>query len=225
MVTSQNGWPASPDPSAIGIDKQFSVAGVALPGGVKTGNVATVLGYVCDEFHRNVEPLTPGWCWGYEYRGTRANPGVVSNHASGTAVDLNAPHHPQNSAGTFRPAQVDWIRQILRTAGGVVAWGGDWRDEMHFEIRGTPDEVAAAAAALGQALPPPPSSGTPSPPPGGGDVTDDELQKIADKVWAHLIADASAGATLHDVFVVGRQNAAKLSKLCDPRNGNVDGTG
>jgi hypothetical protein len=225
MVTSQNGWPAAPDPSSIGIDQHFSAGGVALPAGVKAGDVATVLGYVCEEFHRNVEPLTAGWCWGYEWRMIRGDSSTLSNHSSGTAVDLNSPHHPQNSSGTFRPAQVDWIRQILRTCGGVVAWGGDWADEMHFEIRGTPDEVAAAAAALGEAMPPPPPEKFSSPPRGGDTVTDDDLEKIAQKVWSYIVGGGGAGATLEEIRVVSRDNAAKLSKLCDPRNGNVDGTG
>jgi hypothetical protein len=96
---------------------------------------------------------------------------------------------------------------------------------MHFEIRGTPDEVAAAAAALGEAMPPPPPEKFSSPPRGGDTVTDDDLEKIAQKVWSYIVGGGGAGATLEEIRVVSRDNAAKLSKLCDPRNGNVDGTG
>lgn len=225
MPRSYNGWPASPDPDVIGVDKGFAVEGVSFPGGVKSGDVSTVLRYVLEQFHRHVEALIPGDCWGYEWRRATHSPQSLSCHASGTAADVNAPLHGDGASGTFTPVQVDWIHQILRDVGGVVAWRDDIPDEMHFEIAGTPDQVAAAAAQLPHTTQPP--TATTGPPTTTGDplVTDDELEKIAAKVWAHMIGDASAGAVLQDVFVVGRQNAAKLSKLCDPRNHNVDGTG
>jgi hypothetical protein len=225
MLTSYNGWPASPDPDLIGVDKGFAVQGVSFPGGVKSGDVSTILRYVLEQFHRNVEPLAPGWCWGYEFRNATHSPGSLSPHASATAIDVNAPQHGDGASGTFTPAQVDWIRQILLDVGGVVRWGGGWSDEMHFEICGTPDQVAAVAADLstqGQLPPGPeqPTTGQESPP-----VTDDELENIAAKVWAHIIGGGGAGASLEEVRQGMRDANAKLSKLCDPRNHNVDGTG
>jgi len=62
--TSYNGWPASPDPAAIGINAAFAPAGVRFPGGVKSGDVAKVLGHLASQFHTSVERLVQGWCWG-----------------------------------------------------------------------------------------------------------------------------------------------------------------
>lgn len=134
--------------------------GVHFPGGVKAGPVSTVLGYVCSQIHTTVERLVPGWCWGYEYRRNVNDPSTLSCHASATAVDVNAPNHPNGARDTFSPLQIERIRAILHAAGGVVAWGRDWTgttDEMHFEISGTSVAVAAAAGRLGK--PASPSAG------------------------------------------------------------------
>jgi hypothetical protein len=168
-ATSYNGWPASPNPDTIGVDQTFAVGGVSFPGGVKSGDVATVLGYVATRIHTGVEKLVKGWCWGWEYRQNVNDPRLWSCHASATAIDINAPLHPNGKAGTFTQEQVVQIRRILHEAGDVVSWGHDVRphiDEMHFEIRGLPLAVARAAAGLRI---PPQSGGSPSPfplPPG-----------------------------------------------------------
>jgi murein L,D-transpeptidase YcbB/YkuD len=150
MTTSYNGWPASTDPHAIGIT-HLDIPGRpnAFPPGVKGGDVATVLGYVAMQVAKRVEPLGEG-CWGYSYRKNR-NANNLSCHASGTAIDINAPRHPNGKAGTFTAEQVKEIRLILHECGGVVKWGGDFhgtKDEMHFEIHGTAAQVAKAARTL-----------------------------------------------------------------------------
>ena len=53
---SYNGWPASVDAASIGV-VPFVVAGVPFPGGVKGGDVFTVLHHVAREFHHRVEQL------------------------------------------------------------------------------------------------------------------------------------------------------------------------
>jgi len=167
--TSYNGWEASRDPHAIGVDPSFTVGGVQFPGGVKAGDVALVLGHVAAGIHATVERLVKGWCWGYEYRANVNNPATLSCHSSATAIDVNAPNHPNGKSGTFTPSQVAQIRAIIAQAGSVVAWGHDWSgtvDEMHFEIHGTPVQVAAAARALRPATAPP-VGGTPFPLPAG----------------------------------------------------------
>ena len=60
---------------------------------------------------------------------------------------------------------------------------------------------------------------------GDDEVTDEDIQKIAQTVWSHMVGAGGAGATLEEVRATNRDMNAKLSKLCDPRNGNVDGTG
>lgn len=148
-MKSQNGWTASPDRADIGV-RPFTVAGIEFPGGVRGGGVALVLTYLVSAFHTRVEPLVAGWCWGYAYRAISGS-NTVSNHGSGTAVDINAPRHPLGVKNTFTPAKVKAIRAILRELEGVVRWGGDYTgrvDEMHFEINGTLADVDRVAAHL-----------------------------------------------------------------------------
>lgn len=139
MSTSYNGYPASRDPSAIGI-VPMTVAGRAFPGGVKKGAVATVLKYVAAHMHWRVESLYAGEDrddYGYAYRANVNNPSQLSCHASGTAIDVNATSHPNGRRNTFTYAQVKAIRHILKETGYAVHWGGDFsttKDEMHFEI-------------------------------------------------------------------------------------------
>lgn len=133
---SQNGWVASATPSSIGVVAFTPVPGHTFPAGVKAGDVAWMLGYVAKQFHTHVEPLGTG-CWGYSYRPNRNDPSSLSNHSSGTAIDINAPKHPNGERGTFSAAQVSAIHGILAHTGGCVRWGGDYHttaDEMHFEI-------------------------------------------------------------------------------------------
>lgn len=152
-VVSQNGWPASPDPAAIGVEP-LTVAGVAVGDGLRRGDVATVLGHVLTRLHDRVESLVPGQCWGYKYRPVVG--GVeLSNHASGTAVDVNAPRHPLGVRGTFDAVQVDELHRVLDEVDHVVRWGGDYVgrvDEMHFEINADEAAVAAVAARLERAV-------------------------------------------------------------------------
>jgi len=148
MPYSQNGWVAGPADKIGGLDKSpVPGSSVRLPQGVRRGDVATVLYYVAAEFHRTVEPLRAKQCWGYAYRVIRGG-SALSNHASGTAIDLNAPAHPLGARGTFSPEQVAAIRRILTFCSGTVRWGGDYRgrkDEMHFEIVRPAKDVAAVA--------------------------------------------------------------------------------
>jgi hypothetical protein len=149
MATSQNGWPASANRAEIHV-QPFWVNSVAFPGGVAAGAVATLLAYVAAEFNARVEPLIEGSCWGYAYRDVRDG-ADLSNHASGTAIDINAPKHPLGQTGTFTAGQKRSIRAILKDIGGVVRWGGDYsgrKDEMHFEINADRAAVDLAAANL-----------------------------------------------------------------------------
>lgn len=165
MATSYNGWEASADPDAIGIDRGFTGGGVTFPGGIKGGDVATVLGYVADQLQARVEPVTvnpdgSGYgCWGYNYRANVNNPSTLSCHSSGTAIDWVAPSHPNGASGTFTSSQRATIYDILAECQGAVQWGGDYtgtKDEMHFEIIVSADYLAGVAASLGGSTPPSP---------------------------------------------------------------------
>lgn len=139
-ATSQNGWTA-------GYSNQIPLSALVVgpadfPAGVRTGQVHTILGYVASRMHNEVEALVDGWCWGHAYREISGST-TLSNHASGTAIDINAPRHPLGASGTFSSTQVSRIRSILTYCEGVVRWGGDYstrKDEMHFEINVPPGD-------------------------------------------------------------------------------------
>lgn len=164
MDYSYNGWPASPDKNAINVVPFGDKYGVPFPGGVRDGDVRTVLGYVCIQLHERVEACVAGWDWGYQYRANVNNPSSLSCHASGTAVDYNAPLHPNGASGTFTAEQRATIYDILAEVQGAVQWGGDYtgtKDEMHFEIIVDSRTLAGIAATL-------PNSPTPLPPDADG---------------------------------------------------------
>lgn len=155
MATSYNGWPASPDKDAIGV-----VQSEWFPGGAKAGDVTTVLRYVAEQIDARVEGIVGGWCWGYNYRANANDPTSLSCHASGTAIDWNAPEHPNGSVGTWTDAQRGEIYAILDEVQGAVHWldgvDGGTADEMHFEICVDAGTLARIARELPTHRPPPP---------------------------------------------------------------------
>jgi hypothetical protein len=183
---------ASPIKEAIGID-DFIVEGVAFPGGVKRGPVTTILRYVAEQFHRRVEPLHPGHCWGYNYREVRGG-ASISNHAAGCAIDINSPAHAMGRHGTFSPAQVEQIHAIVAECCGVVRWGGTFTrpDEMHFEVVGTPVEaVNVAAHLIINAAPAPAAKG------GGDPVTHIPVKLEPDRTFrVAFAAECGAGSQI-----------------------------
>ncbi|MBR7742288.1 peptidoglycan-binding protein [Phycicoccus sp. BSK3Z-2] len=159
-ATSQNGWPAGYS-NEIPLSS-LAVGAATFPAGVRSGDVYTVLRHVAARFDATVERLYSPGCWGHNYREISGSTNL-SNHASGTAIDCNAPDHPLGASGTFTSAQVSAIRAILSQCNGVVRWGGDYssrKDEMHFEINVAPGDsrLSSLAASLGG------GGGTPAPP-------------------------------------------------------------
>lgn len=150
MTLTQSGYPVGPPKSAI--DRSFAVEGVTFPGGVLAGPVATVLAYVAGRWHREIEPLRAGWCWG-GYVKTITGGSGWSNHAGFAAIDINAPAHPQHKR-TLTAAQYTIARRIVADCQGVVRWGGDFGardlDEMHWEI--APGKAGVAVVALARKL-------------------------------------------------------------------------
>jgi hypothetical protein len=81
---------------------------------------------------------------------TRGSDKVLSNHSSGTAVDLNATKHPLGKSNTFTKEQVNTIQLLLVKYG--LAWGGNYKrrkDEMHFEIAMDKGQVQNKTKELG----------------------------------------------------------------------------
>ena len=153
VTVSQNGWPVLASTSTA-LDRGFSAGGATFPGGVRRGEVSTILRYVATRFDAEVQPLVNPGCWGWNDRTIRGSTTSISNHASGTAIDCNAPRHPLGAVGTFSAAQVRTIHAIIAVCEGTVRWGGDYinrKDEMHFEINKPPSSsaIAAVAAKLG----------------------------------------------------------------------------
>lgn len=138
MPYSQNGYPAN-DRNLV---SSRLVPGTTRRLTVRNGPAGDLLLALAGEFDRTVEnidaPQEVMDDWGYAERPIRGGT-TLSNHASGTAIDLNATQHPlgTNPADNFTPAQIAAIRRALIRAQGCVRWGGDYtgrKDPMHFEI-------------------------------------------------------------------------------------------
>lgn len=140
-LTSPNGWPASEDRQAIGI-KSYPIPGTNIKIAC-ADKVAPLLINFCKEFHELVEAINQGELddWGYAFRMTRGSDKILSNHSSGTAIDLNAIKHPLGKSNTFNRDQSNIIKLLITKYG--LAWGGNWKrkDEMHFEIALNQDQV------------------------------------------------------------------------------------
>jgi len=134
LLTSYNGWPASKDPAEIGI-KSYAVPGTNRKLRCAEAVAPLLIGFDA-EFHALIEPIDEGGLdeWGYCFRDVRNVPGKLSNHASATAIDLNATKHPLTKRGTFPAEKVPMIKALAKKYG--LAWGGEWTraDEMHFEV-------------------------------------------------------------------------------------------
>lgn len=152
MATSQNGWIARRDLKTRVIEP---VKGVALRI-VDNDDVEEVFTYLVKQYHKRVDNVTrphPADDWGFYFRPNVNSPNELSNHASGTAIDLDATEHPNGVATlrTFTLKQIAEVHEILKELDGVVRWGGDYRhtaDAMHFEINASPAKVRAVANKL-----------------------------------------------------------------------------
>jgi hypothetical protein len=150
MVVSQNGYPAN-DPSVLTVIRPVPIRAFR----VRAGAVAQVMAYVIAQFDSRVEDIEAGELddWSYAERPVRGGTDL-SNHASGTAVDLNSERHPLGTspAADFTEKQINTIYTILNEVHNVVRWGGSYtgrQDPMHFEINAPESRVAAAVAGLG----------------------------------------------------------------------------
>jgi hypothetical protein len=92
--------------------------------------------------------------WGWAVRPIRGTTSGYSNHAGGTAADINAIQHPRGVplSRTFTAAQVNAIRHRLARYHGAIRWGGDYVnspvDGMHIEIVQPLAEVESVARKL-----------------------------------------------------------------------------
>jgi hypothetical protein len=149
MASSQNGWPASPNRETLGV-VSISIEGCETKFAV-CNKVAPIFKAFLAEFNEKVEKIDKGKDdWGYAFRQVRGSTDMLSNHASGTAVDVNALKHPLGASNTFKPEKEQIVRDLCAKYG--LRWGGDYKnrkDEMHFEITESPKEVKARIKRLG----------------------------------------------------------------------------
>ena len=151
MNTSQNGWIASKVRADIGIES-FLIPGTNVKLAFNKDVAQLLVGFAA-EFHELIEPIDEGGLddWGYCYREVRGSTNTLSNHSSGTAIDLNATKHPLGKAGTFPLEKVPMIQALAKKYS--LIWGGNYRgrkDEMHFEVAIPKSKLDAAIAKIGK---------------------------------------------------------------------------
>lgn len=147
---SHNGWAASKNPSEINI-KGFLVKGTDITLRCEA-TAGIILAAFASEFNEQIEKLEGATFddWSYAYRPVRGQTTGLSNHASGTAIDLNALKHPLGKRGTFGIPKEMALKQLVKKYG--LRWGGSYKtrpDEMHFEIIETPAQVKLRIKKLG----------------------------------------------------------------------------
>lgn len=155
MRRSQNGWPVlNPESPTLHtwtlpprIDRRVRLRG---------GSAGFLLVLFAELWHDKVEAIDgpPLDDWGHNVR-TIGDSQTYSNHASGTALDLNATQHPQHVgvSRTFTAGQVDTIHQLLiGRLRSTLRWGGDWSpanvDGMHVELGVSLGRAEGVARAL-----------------------------------------------------------------------------
>jgi hypothetical protein len=152
MAKSQNGYDvifASGDKrlwlwTIPGCDRHFRL---------RRGPAGFILCHFILWFHESITRLDTGiWDdWAWHVKPIAGQTSGYSNHASGTAVDLDAIKHPLGRRNTFTATQMRAIRVRLRLYRLCLRWGGDYvnrADEMHFEIVRGPVACRALAAFL-----------------------------------------------------------------------------
>jgi hypothetical protein len=149
VANSQNGWPVA---SAGQQDRGPLIRDITVPNGVLAGDVAVIFRWLAERYDLRVERLRKGWCWGWYVKPIEGSK-TVSNHASGTAVDLNAPDNPMGTPTkkVMTKAQIDECHAIERESDDVLRWGGDYvtrPDAMHWEIVGSRAAVRQLAAKI-----------------------------------------------------------------------------
>lgn len=160
---SQNGYVACV-PSMM---RRYTTPGVPMSFTMRPGATATVLLYFVQRWDKEIENVDDpaGGC--YNCRGIGGS-GSLSNHASGTAVDINPTRHPQGQHPSLSLRSK--VHAILNTVigghrvGDILRWGGDYvhalPDGMHIEINAPLSAVTPLAAAILAQHPP-----VPPPPP------------------------------------------------------------
>ena len=149
---SQNGWKAETTARNF---TRFQACGEGW--WAANDDVAVVFTEFIERFNAEVEPVYQRLLddWSYANRLIRGSSTVVSNHGSGTAIDINATKHPLGTR-TLSAKKLKAMRrikdEITDDAGRpVLRLGADYTgrpDEMHIEIDADAARVKQAANKL-----------------------------------------------------------------------------
>ena len=155
MATSENGWTVIRENVAPLVTVKIPTKNGTTKLRVRGGDVALVLAHFALLWDDHIEPVYGEVLddWGYAYRAVRGQTSGFSNHASGTAIDLNATKHPLGTL-TFSSAKRALLLALMKPRyAGVLRWGGTYsgrKDQMHVEI--APGVSAAQVAKVARKL-------------------------------------------------------------------------
>lgn len=145
MTISQNGYSVV---DSVEDCKRYKVDDFYIP--LRNDDCGFILANFVNRFDKEVEDLGRTETFGYNKRRISGSDDW-SNHASATAVDCNSAQHPSGATGTFTPSEERKLEELLSDFDDVIKWGGTYRyakDEMHFEIDKTYDEVHLLARVI-----------------------------------------------------------------------------
>lgn len=211
---SQNGYPAN-DRSFI---TTYEVTKTGRRLALRSGPAGQLLAHWVRWFDENIRDIDPGILddWGYAERAIRG--GVeLSNHASGTAADVDATRWPLGvqPEAYLTAAEIAKVRARLKAYEGCIRWGGDYtgrKDPMHFEID-RPE--ADCARVLKKLLAQPTAADIPAPAPLPLPVGDDMhfAQTPDGTVWKITDYDVSPEPGIYRYGALSKARDGKLVKL------------
>ena len=158
MSTSVNGHPVLSARTTGGLPRlrKWIIPGANRHLLVRDGSMGFLLIHFALWWHETIGRLdAPGTVWdewGWNVRPVRGQTSGYSNHASGTAIDLDATRHPigVSVSRTFSPLQRVRISARIAWYLGCLVWGGVWHrpDGMHVEIAAPLDRCEKLARRL-----------------------------------------------------------------------------
>lgn len=152
MAKAQNGWTGITSASSTLLhDWQIPCQGGFRQVPLRRGSAGFLLCHFAMWWDDAISPIMGGtfdeWGWSYRYIG---NSGVLSNHAPGTALDIDATEFPQGRYNLTKD-QRSKLQRRMTFFGGTLAHGAFYRttvDEMHVEINRLLPEVERKARQL-----------------------------------------------------------------------------
>lgn len=136
MANSQNGWPVLEADSDLLHTWLIPTAKGTVKFRLRQGSAGFLLCHLALWYDQAIDPIIDPVLddWGYAYRKI-GDTSIWSDHASGTAIDIDALKRPQGTH-TFTAAQKAAIKTRLGLYGNAIASGAFWSnvDEMHFSL-------------------------------------------------------------------------------------------